>query len=239
MFQGSVTVTAGSQKLVENQDYTVDYMMGRVTIINEGILSSGIPIKISLENNSMFGIQNKTLVGIHADYEVNEDFVLGATMLNLTERPLTNKINAGDEPISNTIWGIDGIYQKDSPFLTKLIDNIPLIETKSKSRIIATTEFAHLIPGHHRAVGKNGVSYIDDFESSRTSLDIKNMGAWQLSSYPSDGSQNTTFKFPETEFSGFHENLKYGARRAKLAWYTIDPLFLEIQQLHLLISTRT
>ena len=223
--QGSVTVTAGSQKLVENQDYTVDYMMGRVTIINEGILSSGIPIKISLENNSMFGIQNKTLVGIHADYEVNEDFVLGATMLNLTERPLTNKINAGDEPISNTIWGIDGIYQKDSPFLTKLIDNIPLIETKSKSRIIATTEFAHLIPGHHRAVGKNGVSYIDDFESSRTSLDIKNMGAWQLSSYPSDGSQNTTFKFPETEFSGFHENLKYGARRAKLAWYTIDPLF--------------
>ena len=44
--EGSVTVTAGSQKLVENQDYTVDYMMGRVTIINEGILSSGIPIKI-------------------------------------------------------------------------------------------------------------------------------------------------------------------------------------------------
>ena len=93
------------------------------------------------------------------------------------------------------------------------------MKQKSKSRIIATTEFAHLIPGHHRAVGKNGVSYIDDFESSRTSLDIKNMGAWQLSSYPSDGSQNTTFKFPETEFSGFHENLKYGARRAKLAWY--------------------
>ena len=57
--EGSVTVTAGSQKLIENQDYTVDYMLGKVTIINEGILSSGIPIKISLENNSMFGIQNK------------------------------------------------------------------------------------------------------------------------------------------------------------------------------------
>ena len=28
--EGSVTVTAGSQKLVENQDYTVDYMLGRV-----------------------------------------------------------------------------------------------------------------------------------------------------------------------------------------------------------------
>ena len=98
--EGSVTVTAGSQKLIENQDYTVDYMLGRVTIINEGILTSGVPIKISLENNSMFGIQNKTLLGLHADYEINKDFVLGATMLNLTERPYTQKINTGEEPIS-------------------------------------------------------------------------------------------------------------------------------------------
>ena len=88
---GSITVTAGSQKLVENQDYTVDYMLGRVTIINDGILSSGVPIKISLENNSMFGIQNKTLVGIHADYEINDDLLLGATMLRLSERPYTQK----------------------------------------------------------------------------------------------------------------------------------------------------
>ena len=40
--EGSVTVTAGSQMLVENQHYTVDYMLGRVTIIDEGILNSGI-----------------------------------------------------------------------------------------------------------------------------------------------------------------------------------------------------
>ena len=126
--RGSVTVTAGSQKLVENQDYTVDYMLGRVTIINEGILSSGVPIKISLENNSMFGIQNKTLVGLHADYEINKDFLLGATMLNLTERPYTQKINTGDEPISNTIWGLDGNYQTEVPWLTKMIDKIPLID---------------------------------------------------------------------------------------------------------------
>ena len=61
--EGSVTVTAGSQKLVENQHYTVDYMLGRVTIIDEGILNSGIPINISLESNAMFGIQDKTLNG--------------------------------------------------------------------------------------------------------------------------------------------------------------------------------
>jgi cell surface protein SprA len=223
--EGSVTVTAGSQKLTENQDYTVDYMLGRVTIINEGILNSGVPIKISLENNSLFGIQNKTLIGIHADYEINKDFIIGATMLNLTERPYTTKINTGEEPISNTIWGLDGNYQTEAPWLTRAVDWLPLIETKSKSRLIATGEFAHLIPGHHSAVGDKGISYIDDFESSRTSIDIKNMGAWRMASLPLGAGQDITFQYPLTEFSGVSENLKYGAKRAKLAWYTIDPLF--------------
>ena len=216
--EGSVTVTAGSQKLTENQDYTVDYMLGRVTIINEGILNSGVPIKISLENNSMFGIQNKTLVGLHADYEINKDFLIGATMLNLTERPYTQKINTGDEPISNTIWGLDGNYQTEAPWLTRAVDWLPLIETKAKSRLIATAEFAHLIPGHHSAVGKEGVSYIDDFESSRTSIDIKSMGAWRMASIPEK--QEDIFMN-----SALNNDLMLGYKRAKLAWYTIDPLF--------------
>jgi len=216
--EGSVTVTAGSQKLTENQDYTVDYMLGRVTIINEGILNSGVPIKISLENNSMFGIQNKTLVGLHADYEINKDFLIGATMLNLTERPYTQKINTGDEPISNTIWGLDGNYQTEAPWLTRAVDWLPLIETKAKSRLIATAEFAHLIPGHHKAVGEEGVSYIDDFESSRTSIDIKNMGAWRMASIPEK--QEDIFMN-----SALNNDLMLGYKRAKLAWYTIDPLF--------------
>ena len=36
--QGSVVVTAGGRMLTENVDYTVDYMVGSVTIINQGIL---------------------------------------------------------------------------------------------------------------------------------------------------------------------------------------------------------
>ena len=34
-------------------------------------------------------------------------------------------------------------------------------------------EFAHLIPGHQRAVGESGTAYIDDFEASSTGIDIK------------------------------------------------------------------
>ena len=220
---GSVTVTAGSQKLVENQDYTVDYMLGRVTIINDGILTSGVPIKISLENNAMFGIQNKTLLGIHADYEINKDFLIGATMLRLSERPYTKKINSGQEPIANTIWGLDANYQTEVPWLTTAIDKLPFIETKEKSRLIITGEFAHLIPGHHKAVGEDGVSYIDDFEASRTSIDIKNTYAWKLASIPgSAGDQEQSALFLNSDINN---DLVSGYRRAKLAWYTIDPLF--------------
>ncbi|MBQ5458609.1 MAG: cell surface protein SprA, partial [Bacteroidales bacterium] len=51
--QGSVSVTAGSTLLVENVDYTVDYNLGRVKILNQGILEAGTPISITLESNSV------------------------------------------------------------------------------------------------------------------------------------------------------------------------------------------
>ncbi len=216
--EGSVTVSAGSQKLIENQHYTVDYMLGRVTIIDEGILNSGIPIKISLENNAMFGIQDKSLLGFHADYKINKDFILGGTLLRLSEAPYVNKINAGDEPISNTILGIDGTYQSESPLITKLIDKLPLIETKTKSRVIANAEIARLIPGHHRRIdnGDGGVSYIDDFEASRSSIDIKNVRSWNIASIPQG--QNSIF-----ENSNLNNDLSTGFRRGLISWYTIDP----------------
>ncbi|MBC8147756.1 MAG: cell surface protein SprA, partial [Bacteroidetes bacterium] len=217
--QGSVKVTAGGVVLTENVDYTVDYTLGRVKIINEGYLNSGTPINISLESNSLFAIQTKTLVGTHIDYRVNNDFNLGATVLNLTERPMTQKINFGDEPISNTIWGLDGTYQTESRLLTKLVDKIPFIDTKVPSKITVNAEFAQLVPGHARAIGKTGTSYIDDFEGSSSAIDMKNIGTWFLSSTP----QGQIGIFPEAELDN---SLVYGFNRAKFAWYVIDPLFV-------------
>ena len=90
--EGSVTVTAGGVKLTEGVDYTVDYNLGRVKILNQGILEAGTPIKVQLESNSLFGFQQKSLVGAHFNYEFNKDFNWGATVMNLTEKPLTQKV---------------------------------------------------------------------------------------------------------------------------------------------------
>lgn len=217
--QGSVVVTAAGRKLTENVDYTVDYNLGRVKIINTGLLESGTPIKISLESNSLMSMQSKTLLGTHLDYKVNNNFMLGGTILNLTERPLTQKVNIGDEPISNTIWGIDGTYKTDVPFLTKLVDKLPFLETKEMSSITVSGEFAHLIPGHSRAIEKSGIAYIDDFEGTKTSMDIKSYGGWVMASTP----QKQPNLFPEGDFI---DSIGYGFNRARLAWYSIDPIFL-------------
>ena len=219
--QGSVKVTAGGVPLRENVDYTVDYTLGRVKIINEGILNSGTPINISLESNSMFNVQTKTLLGAHADYDFNKNLKLGATIMNLTERPLTQKVNTGDEPISNTIWGLNGSYSKNSRWLTKMIDKLPFIETKAPSAINITGEFAQMIPGHPRALGKTGVSYIDDFEGSSSGIDLMNTGRWKLASIPQG--QTTSDMFPEAAAGN---SLKIGYNRAMLSWFVIDPLFV-------------
>lgn len=217
--QGSVKVTAGGIPLTENVDYTVDYTLGRVRIINEGILNSGTPINISMESNTLFNIQTQRLMGAHVDYLVNENLNLGGTIMNLRERPLTQKTNYGDDPISNTIWGMDMQYEKEWPFITTLVDKLPFISTKAPSRVAFEGEFAHFIPGHSKAIGKAGTSYIDDFEGAKSTIDMKNYITWFLASTPQD-----PVRFPE---GTLNNSLQYGFNRARLAWYIIDPLFYQ------------
>lgn len=217
--KGSVKVTAGGVTLTENVDYTVDYNLGTVLLINSALIESQTPIQVSLENNQFFGFQTKTLVGTHLDYKVSNNFNIGGTILHLTERPYTQKVNYGEEPISNTMWGLNTSYKSESQFLTKMIDKIPLLNTKAPSSISFFGEFANLIPGHSKAISSSGNSYIDDFEASEIPLDLKSFTAWSLSSVP----QGQDLLFPEAKL---YNNLASGYNRAKLAWYTIDPLFL-------------
>ena len=216
--QGSVTVTAGGMPLIENVDYTVDYTMGTVRIINESILSSGTPISVSSENNS-FSMTTKRMLGLHLNYEFAPDFNLGATVMNLHEKPLTQKNNFGDEPTSNTIWGVDLNWRGEVPMITKLVDLLPGIDTKAPSNLSLTAEFAHFIPGMSQTgMSEGSVSYVDDFEGAESSISLTTVNSWFLASTPQDW-QRPMAMFPETAPSS---GLAYGFNRAKLAWYRIS-----------------
>ena len=216
--QGSVKVFSGTIPLQEGEDFTVDYLSGRVKIINTGLLISGQPIRITTENSELFGLQQRSLFGTRFDYKVNNKLNLGATYMNLSEKPLTAKVNLGDEPISNTIWGFDLNYSSSSRYLTRLVDKLPFISTKVPSRFTFSGEFAQLIPGQpsilDNGVDKGGVSYIDDFEAARSVIDLKSAIAWQLSGTPQ--------LFSESQLI---DDLAYGYNRARIAFYNIDPTF--------------
>ncbi|MCD6091882.1 MAG: cell surface protein SprA, partial [Bacteroidales bacterium] len=220
--QGSVKVTAGGIPLVENVDYTVDYTLGRVRIINEGILSSGTPINISMESTAAFSLQTKRMMGTHIDYDWSRNLHLGGTFLNLSEKPITQKTNIGDDPINNTIYGFDVSYQQESRWITKMVDKLPFIETDAPSMITFNGEFAHFLPGHSRAIGASGTSYIDDFEGTKSTIDLKMVSRWAMASTPQG--QTQAGMFPE---AGIGSGLLYGMNRAKIAWYIIDPLFYD------------
>ena len=212
--RGSVTVTAGGATLIENVDYTVDYTMGTVTILNTSILESGTNVDVKLENQSTFSMQRKSLFGAHLEYEFNKDLVIGGTIMHLRERPLTTKVNTGSEPLANTIWGVNGSWKTEMQWLTNAIDKIPWITATAPSTFTLNAEFAHLIPGHTNDVGKVGTAYIDDFESTTTNIDVHYPSYWFLASTPT--------VFPESQDIN---KTTYNKNRAHLAWYTVDPIF--------------
>ncbi|WP_425390186.1 cell surface protein SprA [Ekhidna sp.] len=211
--EGSVIVTAGNTPLTEGLDYTVDYNLGRVRILNEGILSSGKTIQVSYEKADLFNFQTRTLTGARFDYRFNENFNIGATVLHLNERPGgITRYAVGNEPTRNTKYGFDINYQNESRFLTKMVDALPMVSTKAPSSITINAEVAQLVPGTSNIVNGEGTSYIDDFENAITPINIMGWQAWKLASTPR--------VFPEAQ-SG-NQGLNYNYRKAKIAWYTVD-----------------
>ncbi len=221
--QGAVSVTAGGIKLIEGTDYTVDYNLGRVKILNSGILESNTPIKIAIESNSVFGFQARSLIGGRYQYRFNNKFKVGATWVRMMERPVTQKVDFGSEPFKNNVLGADFAIRTNVPFLTKLVDMLPVISTNQMSTFSFTGEVATIIPGQPRVINKSGTSYIDDFEASQSAIDLKSVTAWRMASIP----QGQPDLFPEATL----KNLSAGYRRSKIAWYMIDPLFYQSNSL--------
>ena len=213
--QGSVLVTAGGITLKEGTDYSVDYSAGEVTILNQSIIDAGTAVNVSLESNTDFGQTRKTMFGLNWEYDFTKNFQLSGTIQHLSEQALTTKVSMGSEPLKNTLWGINLNWRKESQWLTNVLDKIPFLHLTQPSQISFTGEFAQLIAGEAGGTQDNA-SYIDDFEGTKTTIDVMTPTSWFISSVPS-----LNFKDDYSDKTG----LSSGFHRSRLAWYTIDPLF--------------
>ncbi|GEJ47702.1 cell surface protein SprA [Chryseobacterium sp. ON_d1] len=215
--QGSVKVAANGVQLTEGVDYTVDYMLGTVTIINENVKQSGQAINISLENQLTFNTQRKRFLGLNLERRFSENFILGGTVINYSESPLTQKVNFGQEAVNNTMAGINLMYNNQAPYLTRLTNKIPMVKTEAPSNLNFKMEAAYLLPGLNK--GTNNQSYIDDFEQTTSKISLKEPAAWSLASKPE---KNT---LPPFNTVPANDDITSGYGRGLLTWYNIDPRF--------------
>ncbi|WP_236980870.1 cell surface protein SprA [Membranihabitans maritimus] len=224
--QGSVKVYAGSQELIEGVDYEVNYGLGKVRITNSAYTGPGVNIRIEYEDQGLFNLNRKNMIGLRADYKFSEEFNVGATFMQLWERPYTQKVNYGEDPINNRMIGLDMNLSKEAPWLTRAIDHIPLINTKESSFIDLALEGAWLKPGHAKAIdvdSSGGTAYIDDFEGSSTGIDLRlPLQDWVLASVPQNDLNNNNPKFPESQFTN---NRLTGINRAHIAWYRLESIY--------------
>lgn len=219
--QGSVVVTAGGRVLVEGVDYSVNYQLGRVQILDPSLQASNTPIEVSLENNSIFGQQTRQFMGVNVEQKISDKFLVGATFLKMTEKPFTQKSSFGQESVSNTIFGFNTNFSTEVPFLTRLVNKLPNIDTDVPSNLSVRGEIAFLKPDTPKADQFQGEStiYVDDFEGSQSTIDMRSPYSWSLSSTPVNDAESM-YNFNESA-----NDLSYGFKRAKLSWYSIDPIF--------------
>ena len=226
--RGSVRVTVGGRILQEGIDYTVNYQQGTVQIIDPTIENSNLPIQVSVENNLIFGGQSRRFIGVNVEHKFNDKFRVGTSLINMRERPYTQKANYGQEPVNNTIFGFGGSYSTELPFLTRLLNKVPSLQSDVASNLSVRGEMAFLRPSSPSGADFDGeaTAYLDDFEAAQTTVDIRGMRSWSLASTPLRFGQGS---YPNQTLYGNSpedsDNLKNGYGRAKLAWYSIDPVF--------------
>jgi cell surface protein SprA len=229
--RGSVTVSAGGRQLIEGIDYDINYDLGTIKITNSAIINAGIPVQVNSENNASFGLIQRGYMGLRFDYiaknKLKEQLTIGGTLVRLSERPFFSKVNYNEDPIRNTMYGLDVNYRKEIPRFTKLLDKLPFYKTTAPSNINVFAEGAYLKPGHAPQIGKGskGVIYIDDFEGSQAGLDLKFPPiAWTLASAPQDATDSLGNKLFVEANANVSNDIATGKNRAKIAWYQIEPV---------------
>jgi cell surface protein SprA len=247
LVEGTVRVTAGDLELTEGVDYRVNYTAGTVEITNPTYLLEGQRVAVEVEQNKFFSIGSKTLLGLRADYTLSEDFGLGATWMQLSERPLGDKFRVGEEALDNTIVGLDGAFRAEPRWLTRAVDWLPLIQTRAPSRIEVRGEVARLTPGHPQTLAYrrtrdalldegldfaedelSGVSYVDDFEGSENAYTaLRFPDGWQLAAPPNGGGPEVVKAGPPESRDGapneddVTDPVLRSNWRGLFSWYTI------------------
>jgi cell surface protein SprA len=215
--ENSVKVILNGRELSPNTDYVVDYNIGQLTIRNDAALVPGADLRITYEQNDLFQLASKTLLGARGLYEFSKKTHLGFTVLNLNQQTLSDKVRIGEEPLSNTIYGVDFKTSADLPFVTSLLDNV--ISTREMSQFNFTGEYAYMSPDPNTKKSTipedqgNSIAFIDDFEGAKRIIPVGiGYSGWKDISVPE-----------KLNFIGELDRAERMYYKAKSFWFNILP----------------
>lgn len=214
VLEGSEEVYANGRKLEKDVDYTIDYLSGRIVILDQTVLNQGSQLEIKYESGELFQLDKRTMFGIRLEYALWEESFVGATFLHFNETPIERRVKVGNEPLRNTIWDLNTRLKFRPYVMTRMVNALPMIDTDAPSTLSIEGEIAQVFPNpnslNNDATGdKNGVAYVDDFEAARrtTSLGVRRRG-WTAASHP--------FRLPYGDSRSVFDDLDY---RGRLIWY--------------------
>lgn len=246
--ENSVKVTLDGVPLRENEDYIIDYYAGQLTLRNPRAMLPNANLKIEYESRDILNISTKTLAGIRGDYQLfksrNANSNLGFTLMHFDQSALIDRVRLGEEPVSNTMLGLDANLDMDMPFLTKALDFLPFYDTKANSTFQMRGEWAMTLPNPNKRLSEvesdnnEPVVYIDDFEGAQRYIPLGLTATqWTHSSQPIDVSlwdnDTTTSKYrgkafwyryfiPRTPIKEVYPNRDVPAGRSNISVLRID-----------------
>ncbi|MEX1139073.1 MAG: cell surface protein SprA [Bacteroidota bacterium] len=236
--EGSVIVKVNGQVVSPGSDYSVDYLTGTVVIQNPAYLTPGAQVNIEYEANDLFQLASKSLVGARGELSISKSSALGFTIMNLNQQTLSDKVRLGEEPISNTIMGVDGSTSMELDFLTRALNWLPGIRTNIASTLALKGEAAYMLPDPNTrksTISQDqdaGVAYVDDFEGARKTIPLGTIDRmWRDASVPAYISTIDPYQ-PPGGFVNLSDPLVRQSLmvdtskmefKSKLTWFNIEP----------------
>jgi hypothetical protein len=212
LLPGSVRVVVDGETLQENVDYLVDYDFGHISFLGTPLGQRGrspdSSIEVNYEYRPLFAVEQKTLMGLRADWELSDIAKIGGTFIYHTEKVSDRRPRIGNENRTLLMADIDGRLDFDPPLLTKLVDAIPLVRTDADSNVRLSGEVAMTLPRiyGHKDQPDRKEAYLDDMESI---VDTYPLGltrpGWSPASKP----------------------VNVGSTRARPNWYNPDTFYAE------------
>lgn len=178
----SVRVTLDGVPLREYDDYIIDYYSGTLTLRNPRASLPNANLKIEYEQQDIFSISTRTLLGLRADYQLFKtrqgEAGLGFTSMFYNQSLITDRVRLGEEPVQNTMFGFDARMNLELPWLTKIVDLLPFFDTKATSSFNIRGEWAMMLPKPNRRTSdvasdnNSPVVYLDDFEGAQRYISL-------------------------------------------------------------------